>query len=968
MKQKIRIFIIALAIVIFFGNRNFFALPIPIGTFSDFVNAIANNNFNIQLTAPDYQWTQSLTINNNGIIRGGIGNNSVILYGGTLFQGFTVDGRTVIFYGNFNFEDFHSLNSNYGGAIYAENSNINFTSSVVNFTGNTAVGIGGAIYAKSSNILFENVILSFRANQGEEIFAIKSTITFGGSFSEVAFISDQYWNMTLDENTRLNLDVGGRDGRLIFTDGLRVRGGEITKNGEGSSEFTGETNLFSKLNIVSGKIHFKEPFVLVSSINVSRSAVLSFKDNGFNQIVVKDIEISGALEIDINFSSPIAQEEQSDKLLSYGKIKLLDGSSLIINPILHETWEPDAVVVIATGTVVIGGFSGYDKLRYTVYSELDRVIVKNTALYPYIADVYRELKNDRFLAHVIARTAISNPGIFIYHHIKRNLVSWLDNNGDGKQIFYFRSAWAESFISKAEIDETKDDKAHFRDSRFGIRSGINILEDEVKVVGFFGSAYHDQIRQYRNSANVNSLEVGAYGAIFSNIFKHKFFMSIGRHDAQTEKHIIFLNQYLKPQASFYLTSFKYGLESSVDIPFDFPTYFPYAKSLFFVGLQRSLIYNDDINESGGGIANTTVEANRYERMAGYFGIRLEGRKWFGDARMNYFLKGKNEESNFRILWKPYNYKEYRVDAEGANNDLVSFALNFGTEHEIAKDILLYGSVGFEISRDFREQNGEMRVGIKYLFATKDSAPAYKEHVRQINEQKQKEKDDLAALKQRLKEAESEQKELQKAENARLARERAEQKKSERLELTAEKARLARERAEQKERNRIERTAERIRLLHEAANLRKNYRTNREDQRMSFTNKTFEQKRRENLSEAQERRKRGLQSYKVKAGFFEVNSDVLMQQAYANISAIAAEIKKRNFKMITVEGHTDSMGSEELNMDLSERRAMAVYNEFLKNGLPENKMRIAAFGYMMPVADNTTPEGRAANRRVEVFVE
>lgn len=65
------------------------------------------------------------------------------------------------------------------------------------------------------------------------------------------------------------------------------------------------------------------------------------------------------------------------------------------------------------------------------------------------------------------------------------------------------------------------------------------------------------------------------------------------------------------------------------------------------------------------------------------------------------------------------------------------------------------------------------------------------------------------------------------------------------------------------------------------------------------------------------------------------------------------------------GHTDSIGTDAYNQKLSERRARAVFNYLVDNGIDQARLKTHGFGENMPVAPNTTPEGRQKNRRVEV---
>jgi len=89
-----------------------------------------------------------------------------------------------------------------------------------------------------------------------------------------------------------------------------------------------------------------------------------------------------------------------------------------------------------------------------------------------------------------------------------------------------------------------------------------------------------------------------------------------------------------------------------------------------------------------------------------------------------------------------------------------------------------------------------------------------------------------------------------------------------------------------------------------------------------------------------------------------------QQDVARIGQIFAEYDKTN---IMVAGHTDSTGSEDLNQSLSEKRAGAVRNILVANGVAANRVSTLGFGESAPIADNATDYGRQVNRRVEIKV-
>ena len=71
--------------------------------------------------------------------------------------------------------------------------------------------------------------------------------------------------------------------------------------------------------------------------------------------------------------------------------------------------------------------------------------------------------------------------------------------------------------------------------------------------------------------------------------------------------------------------------------------------------------------------------------------------------------------------------------------------------------------------------------------------------------------------------------------------------------------------------------------------------------------------------------------------------------------------------VTIEGHTDWIGTTEYNLALGERRANAVRDYLVSRGVDPSRMTIVSYGEERPIADNTTVEGRALNRRAAIVV-
>ncbi|HEY0712788.1 MAG TPA: OmpA family protein [Polyangia bacterium] len=96
---------------------------------------------------------------------------------------------------------------------------------------------------------------------------------------------------------------------------------------------------------------------------------------------------------------------------------------------------------------------------------------------------------------------------------------------------------------------------------------------------------------------------------------------------------------------------------------------------------------------------------------------------------------------------------------------------------------------------------------------------------------------------------------------------------------------------------------------------------------------------------------------------------LLPAAQSSLDSVAATLKQipAGSTRVTIEGHTDSTGQREYNVDLSRRRAQAVRDYLTSRGVRADLFNVAGIGPDRPVANNRTPEGRANNRRVEIII-
>lgn len=101
--------------------------------------------------------------------------------------------------------------------------------------------------------------------------------------------------------------------------------------------------------------------------------------------------------------------------------------------------------------------------------------------------------------------------------------------------------------------------------------------------------------------------------------------------------------------------------------------------------------------------------------------------------------------------------------------------------------------------------------------------------------------------------------------------------------------------------------------------------------------------------------------------FDTDSSVLKPQSKQLLNDVARVLTDYPDTNVLVKGHTDNTGSETHNQSLSERRALAVHNYLVTQGVTAARLNSMGFGESMPVADNGTDYGRSQNRRVELQI-
>ena len=101
--------------------------------------------------------------------------------------------------------------------------------------------------------------------------------------------------------------------------------------------------------------------------------------------------------------------------------------------------------------------------------------------------------------------------------------------------------------------------------------------------------------------------------------------------------------------------------------------------------------------------------------------------------------------------------------------------------------------------------------------------------------------------------------------------------------------------------------------------------------------------------------------------FNTDQDAVKAQFYSVLNSVAIVLRKYNQSLVDIYGFTDSTGSPQHNLDLSQRRAQSVANYLGGQGIDPRRFYVTGYGETNPIASNATEAGRAQNRRVEIQI-
>ncbi len=101
--------------------------------------------------------------------------------------------------------------------------------------------------------------------------------------------------------------------------------------------------------------------------------------------------------------------------------------------------------------------------------------------------------------------------------------------------------------------------------------------------------------------------------------------------------------------------------------------------------------------------------------------------------------------------------------------------------------------------------------------------------------------------------------------------------------------------------------------------------------------------------------------------FATNQFTFSEETAQTIAKLSKQLHSLGIKKLIIQGHTDNVGSEEYNQELSLKRANSVAEVTFKHGFNPNDVKTIGYGSTKPVVSNDTEEGRSENRRVAVII-
>jgi outer membrane protein OmpA-like peptidoglycan-associated protein len=880
-----------------------------------------------------------ISVKNSGALDFGIttiSNNTAGIDGGAIFlTGGNIQMTDPLIVGN-------SAVSGRGGAIYLSNGTLKIISKNKNVLiyGNTANNIPNSVYVDNGSILV------FEANKniliGDGIASDTRSSIYKTGQANLYITSVSY--------------MGDYKGSLFVKNGRVYTGGDIYFKDLHIDENAGYGSFESKGSL---KTRVSSSVVINGILDVNINVVTKYAD--------EIIMLSGAEKVILSSTSKIELRYVHDDVIAAMDVILINGATIgtfsnssgYVGNLLYNTYyneAKEAVFLHVESHSDLTGISHNAQESARFLNSATRTNYNNESLMKLINDIWQITDSQdqqmamnelhgAFYGTLFLDASESKARPFVFREINKEFSS-SDNKNESRHDIWVQAGYIKDTFNADENTLSR----YSSENKIGVL-GFDVLRLEDIIVGLYGSYLETASKQKLDLAYGNEYEGGLYS--FIKLFKNpsrvnmRAMVSYARRDYSVQRTLDFTSSFdglYKPESAFSLRIFRAALElERIFEIFDVTGLFlrPY------IGLNGAVVQNDMLTEHEGGVSNLEIYGGTNHYILGVFGLNTDIPLIQNSLLLRVGIGGKTVLTGDKTVFRSRLAAgaNYEMEIYGVEEIIIGEA-NVGIAWDITRFLSFYANAGGAMGK--KHESISMSAGLRLKFPLKtkeievDKIGTYDVFISSVadidNNSISPSTIDLATI--GLFEGSSAYVLVYSGRvfvfpsfisASTFIRE---------LESKGEYVDIDDVQATKYQNGSI--------VIPQASTSAANNLPSQNTIIKSITSQN--------------------DSEKISLGeqYFSSNEISLTVLAKEQLAQQLFNTIDPNSE-ITIEGHTDSTGSNEINIRISRQRAEAVRAELIKQGFNEKNIQVIGRGSSMPIADNKTQEGRRQNRRAEIFV-
>jgi len=855
------------------------------------INAIENNDINIEVVSSTLTLTQQISGNGNFVKTG-----SGIINLQAEQNGYT--GDTQVFAGTL-----RGTTSNINGKLIgtgAENSDTfefydndtNVTLNEIDITNH----VGTFNKTGSSTMTIKNNFKANNANVTNGTFIVNN-IENGKTFEVVKDV--KFTNSYLKGNADINAD------KVIIGENAVIAPGNSTGTIKISGDLIFEDNSCYQAEIGQKDTELYNDTIEANSVNISNNNtslnLISIEGSYYQKAIFEIIKsnsnietefstvtVSGLNEEDLAFESRIAYKvynEANSMKVEISRKATDFANSPYLNLSHNQKEAAKAIDAISAGQASGDILSVLQKLESYYYYKSTQDFNKLKASFDDIAGVI--YANSTFLTYFNAKS----------EHIYDKIQERISDNGCYK---FHSKIWAEYFYNNVNVEKNSN-SAKFDSTVNGIFAGFDAVSTKSLTLGITAGYGASELKQNSDKTDMKDFNLGIYGGFEDEKWQIKAMALAGIQQYDTTRKINFMNRTatssyngynvaLDGQAGYKIELTQEKAEHKINL-------------IPFIGLTGNYNSIDGVKEKGADDLNLKVNSYNNFMFSARIGAGLKGKVkkfgWYGNLSLRQLLSQEYNEREISLL----NFPDInKMNIYSGEISKTSFGLNLGADYMLDDNWTIFANTLALFAG--KNNNFYFNIGLSYKFNCsfcsdpnnlQSAIDAKNKQLQEINDRSKNLEDELARKKKELEEAEQREKDLKDM-------------------LQKYQAKILSDQEAKKIR---ETKIKEIRL----------------DEKPTFI-----------FAKAK-----------------------LNAEGKKSLKAVAKELEKYPNSEILIEGHTDNIGTDKYNDNLSLRRAAAIMEVLKRDYKLKNKIGIIGKGKRVPIYSNKTKAGRAKNRRVEIVI-